>query len=265
MRYVTRLYRVVFARPFFRRFNSYLFHLALHGLGVLNYENDSVSGERHLVEILLPKVISKPSPVLFDVGANVGRYSAMLLRRFPAALIHAFEPHPTNYARLVANEFPAQQVKCNNIAIGATKGFLTLYDRADNDGSELASVHEAAITEFHDQASVAIEVAVETLDDIALREGITYIDFLKIDTEGHELAVLSGASRLLREKKIGHIQFEFNALHVYSRVFFRDFRIILYNYDLYRLLPAGLLALDSNVTMTEIFAFQNILAIPKGS
>jgi len=42
-------------------------------------------------------------------------------------------------------------------------------------------------------------VRVETLDDIAAKEGVEYIDFLKIDTEGHELAVLSGASRLLRE------------------------------------------------------------------
>jgi len=104
---------------------------------------------------------------------------------------------------------------------------------------------------------------VETLDDIAAKEGVEYIDFLKIDTEGHELAVLSGASRLLREHRIGYIQFEFNALHVYSRAFFRDFRNILSDYELYRLLPKGLLPLGTSVTSTEIFGFQNILAAPK--
>jgi hypothetical protein len=101
------------------------------------------------------------------------------------------------------------------------------------------------------------------LDDVAANEGVEYIDFLKIDTEGHELAVLSGGSRLLREKRIGHIQFEFNALHVFSRAFFRDFRNILSDYELYRLLPKGLLPLDTSITSTEIFGFQNILAVPK--
>jgi hypothetical protein len=67
----------------------------------------------------------------------------------------------------------------------------------------------------------------------------------------------------LRESRIGYIQFEFNALHVFSRAFFRDFRIALHDYDLYRLLPRGLLPLNANVTMTEIFGFQNILAVPK--
>jgi hypothetical protein len=140
---------------------------------------------------------------------------------------------------------------------------LLLHDRADYDGSERASLHAAAISEFHHQQSVATTVPVESLDEVAAREGVAYIDYLKIDTEGHELAVLAGASRLLREGKIRYIQFEFNALNVFSRSFFRDFRNTLCDYDLWRLLPGGLLPLDDNVITTEIFAFQNILAVPK--
>src|ERR1019366_4019621 len=169
----------------------------------------------------------------------------MLLEHFPTAFVHAFEPHPRNYLRLLGNAFPAHRVKCHNTAIGDSKSSLTLYDHADNVGSSHASLYEATITEFHEHSAVATKVPVETLDDVAMREGVTYIDFLKIDTEGHEFAVLCGASRLLRENRIGHIQFEFNALHVFSRVFFRDFRNILSSYDLYRLLPKGLLPLDA--------------------
>jgi FkbM family methyltransferase len=256
-------YRFVFARPLFQKLNLRLFYLALHGLGVLNFQNDKVSGERYLVRSWLPKAIARPDPVFFDVGANVGHYTQMLLRQFPAAFIHAFEPHPRNYRSLVANAFPANRAKCHNIALGESGGFLTLYDHADNDGSQHASLHQATLTEFHGQAAVASTVPVATLDDIAEREGLEYLDFLKIDTEGHELAVLCGASRMLREGRIGHIQFEFNALHVYSRAFFRDFRNVLSGYDLYRLLPRGLLPLDDNVTATEIFGYQNVLAIPR--
>ena len=263
MRIVSALHRAIFARPSFQKLNSRLFYLALHGLGVLNYQNASISGERYLLSKWLPRAISGPNPVFFDVGANDGQYCEMLLEHFPTAFVHAFEPHPKSYSTLVGKAFPANRAKCHNIAIGASKGFLPLYDHADNVGSSHASLYEATITEFHEHSAVATTVPVETLDELAMREGVTYINFLKIDTEGHELAVLSGASRLLRENRIGYIQFEFNALHVFSRVFFRDFRNILSNYDLYRLLPKGLLTLDANITMTEIFAFQNILAVSK--
>jgi FkbM family methyltransferase len=257
------VYRLVFARPRFQKLNLRLFYLALHGLGILNYQNDQVSGERYLIRSWLPKTIAGSTPVFFDVGANVGHYTQMLLRQFPAAFIHAFEPHPANYRSLVANAFPANRAKCHNIALGEASGSLILYDYADHDGSQHASLHEATLTEFYGQTAVATTVSVETLDDIVEREGIDYLDFLKIDTEGHELAVLRGASRMLREGRIGHIQFEFNALQVYSRAFFRDFRKVLSSYDLYRLLPRGLLPLDDNVTATELFGYQNVLAIPK--
>jgi FkbM family methyltransferase len=264
MRLVSKLHRVVFARPIFHKFNLRLFYLALHGLGVLNYQNDEISGERYLIRTWLPKAIGgRKNPVFLDVGANVGHYSAMLLEQFPTAFIHAFEPHPKNYSRLIGNAFPVQRAKCHNVAIGESKGSLTLYDYAANDGSQHASLYEATITEFNDRAAVGTTVPVETLDEVAANEGIAYIDFLKIDTEGHELAVLAGASQLLRDGRIGHIQFEFNALHVFSRAFFRDFRKILHTHSFYRLLPKGLLPLDANITTTEIFAFQNIVAVPK--
>ncbi len=258
-------HRMVFARPAFQKLNSRLLYLALHGLGVLNYQNDTVSGERYLLGKWLPRVIRRPQPVFFDVGANNGDYSRLLVERFPAAFVHAFEPHPKNYSRFLQQAFAPDRVKCHNIALGDAKSSLTLYDHAANAGSTHASMYEATISEFHHDASVGTTVPVDTLDEVALREDVSYIDFLKIDTEGHELAVLAGASRLLRENRIGYIQFEFNALHVYSRVFFRDFRAMLPNYELFRLLPRGLLPLDTNVTFTEIFAFQNILAVPRNT
>ncbi len=253
----------MFARPMFQKLNSALFYLSLHGLGVLNWQDDEISGERYLLRTWLPKAISGRHLVFFDVGANVGHYSEMMLECFPTAFVHAFEPHPRNYLHLLERAIPGHRAKCHNIAIGQSSSSMTLYDHADNDGSQHASLHEATITEFHEHSAAATQVRVATLDDVAATEGVEYIDFLKIDTEGHELAVLAGASRLLNERRIGHIQFEFNALHVFSRAFFRDFRNILPDYEFYRLLPKGLLPLGTNITSTEIFGFQNILAVPK--
>jgi len=256
------IYRWVFARRKLRRVNLTLFEMSLRGLGILNCENDKVSGEKYLITKVLPAVVENDNPVFFDVGANVGDYSTLLLSSFPDAIIHAFEPHPKNYSYL-QKIVSSNNLKSHNIALGKATGKLTLYDRADYDGSSHASLYEAVISEIHKQAIVTFTVAVETLDNFAEREKITYIDFLKVDTEGSELAVLQGASNLLENSNIGCILFEFNEMNIVSRVFFRDFRKILHDFDLYRLLPNGLLHLDDSPLSTELFAYQNIIALPK--
>ncbi|MCP4415634.1 MAG: FkbM family methyltransferase, partial [Chloroflexi bacterium] len=246
----------------FKKLNLTLFHLSLRGLGILNTENDKVSGERYLITTILPKVIKNDCPLFFDIGANIGNYSLTLLDYFPKAFIHTFEPHPKNYSRL-KERMPSNKVKSHNVAIGESEGKLTLYDRSDRDGSTHASLYEAVISELHRQESVTLEVAVETLDSFVEREGISYIDFMKIDTEGNELAVLQGASNLIEQERIGCIHFEFNEMNIISKVFFRDFRKTLSQYRLFRLLPSDLLPLNKHPLTTELFAYQNILALPK--
>ena len=108
-----------------------------------------------------------------------------------------------------------------------------------------------------------------TLDAYARENGVRRIALLKVDTEGNEYKVLLGARELLRSGAIAAIQFEFNEMNVASRVFVRDFLDLLPNYDMYRLLPRGLLRIDPYIPVySEIFGFQNIVAIrrdPPGS
>ncbi|MFQ5571565.1 MAG: FkbM family methyltransferase [Rhodothermales bacterium] len=254
------LYATLFASPRWAGFNRLLLRCGLRGLGVNNYENDTISGEHYLIERILPRLIERDTPLFLDIGAHTGAYTRVLGRRFPQATIHAFEPHPRNFERLRASNVPGATY--HNVALGAEDAVLMLYDRADQDGSEHASLHEAVISDLHRQPATRVEITVRTLDEVALEENLTFIDFMKIDTEGHELAVLRGASSLLARGAIGCIQFEFNEMHTVSRSFFRDFRLLLSTYDLYRLLPRGLLKLGTVPLLTELYAYQNILAVP---
>ena len=260
-RSVSTVYRWMFARPIFRKFNTLLFRLSLRGLGILNYENSNISGEKYLIKKILLKVIRKKTPVFFDVGANVGNYTISLLETYPSAEVHVFEPHPGNFSALKSN-LSTYNAKLYNFALGDTQDQLILYDRADHEnGSSHASLHEAVISEIHQQDTLQFSVSVETLDEICKKENIREIDFLKIDTEGNELAVLNGAKKLLKENKIMCIHFEFNEMNIVSRTFFRDFRKLLHNHKFYRLLPHGLILLDDYPLATELFAYQNILAV----
>ncbi len=236
-------------------------NLSFRGLGILNYENSNVSGENCFINNKLPQYISSNSPVIFDVGANVGCYSEAVLKRFPNAQLFAFEPHPVNFQRL--KERLHGNARLFNQAMGNKNGLGTLYDLCDAEGSEHASFYEDVISKIHGKKATHYQVHLETLDDFCRIHQVENIAFLKIDTEGHEFAVLEGAKKLLDTRAIECIQFEFNEMNRVSRVCLSDFQELLKDYDLYRLLPGGLLKLDERITRVEVFAFQNIVAIAK--
>ena len=250
-------YANLFARKRFVRLNRFLYQLALRGLGVLNYQNDVVSGEDHFVRELL-RGIAKP--VVLDVGANRGDYSLLVLAANPNARILAFEPHPETFRALSKHVVP-RGVEVINAACGKASGHMVLYDYLSQ-GSSHASLYEGVIEEIHHRNAQAINVEVLDLDTFASEHGIEKIDLLKIDTEGHELEVLGGANRLIEEGRIRAIQFEFNEMNVISRTFFRDFYNRLPGYVLHRMLRDGLIPLpEYSSALCEIFAFQNIAAI----
>lgn len=74
-----------------------MFNLAIRGLGILNYQSSYLSGETAWLKRTLSGIVR---PTVFDVGANVGKYTAEVISVSPSALVYAFEPHPKNVARL---------------------------------------------------------------------------------------------------------------------------------------------------------------------
>jgi FkbM family methyltransferase len=228
----------------------------------MNYYDHVVSGEDFFVSNLLPRIVRSNSPVFFDVGANWGEYSLMLAKKFPNAKIFAFEPHPENYKILVESKI--RNLIPVELALSNVSGHVSLYDLGGADGSTHASLYQDVIAEIHhQQAEVEFTVKTDTINSFVALNNIDCIDFLKIDTEGNELSILQGSQHLLRQNRIGAIQFEFNEMNVYSGSFLRGFSRLLENFVLYRLLPRGLLPLPDSPLLTELFGFQNILAIPK--
>jgi hypothetical protein len=77
--------------------------------------------------------------------------------------------------------------------------------------------------------------------------------------------VLHGAEGLLKTGRIKIIQFEFNEMNLVSRVFMRDFVELLQDYKFFRLLPSGMLSLSYTPLTSELFAYQNIIAISRAA
>lgn len=255
------IYAFVFSRTYFVKWNRWLFNASIRGLGILNFKNDVVSGEHHFLKKYLS---SCQNPTVVDVGANEGLFSADVWAVNRDAHVFAFEPHPQTYARLLAHSSGQKNFTAINAACGSEAGQLVLYDYVGSAGTGHASLHAGIIEEIHKGKSEQHVVNVMDLDTFATDNGISLIHLLKIDAEGHELEVLKGAGNLLREKRILAIQLEFNEMNVVSGVFFKDFCDLLPNYKFYRMLRNGLVALDPYSPLRcELFAFQNIVALPR--
>lgn len=251
------VYQTLFGRKFFYKFNQLLYLFSLRGLGILNYKNDRQSGEANFIK---HQVSNIKTGVIFDVGANVGAYSKLIKKLNQHIEIFAFEPHPTTYQKLVSN-VKIYGVNTYNVGVGSIEGTLKLYDYANDDGSEHASLYKNVIEKIHHGESVCHEVKIISLDAFAIEHKINSVSLLKIDTEGHELEVLKGFEAYIKANKIDMIHFEFNEMNIASGVCFKDFWDILPNYNFFRMLPDGLVEIKKySPIFCEIYAYQNIVA-----
>ena len=258
-RWLKATYRRLFARKWLYPFHLWLHRVALAGMGILNYEDFAASGEDHFLANELERRV-RPVEVVVDVGAHEGAYSSRARSLWPTARILSFEPNPRTFERLVRRAeldgFVAINQGCSN-----REGMVELFDLAGQEGSSHASVYREVVEHSHGSGITAVAASVTSLDAFASREGLERIDLLKIDAEGHELHVLLGAKRLIAEGRINAIHFEFNEMNAFSGVHFRDFFELLRDFELYRLLPAGMVELAAyRPVELEIFAFQNIVA-----
>lgn len=234
-----------------QRFYQRLHKVSLRGMGY-GLDSPSTSGEL----AFLDRLAHVPMDVIIDAGANRGVWAAEARRRWPAAEIHAFEPAAETFAMLRASV--GDCVVCCNAALGDTAGTAVLHHVPGLDG--LASLHHRDLASHGMEMSRSETVNVLRLDDYCSASGIARVDLLKMDVEGHELSVLSGASSLLAEGRIERIQFEFGGSNIDSRSYLRDFvRLLEGDFHLSRIVTDGQVPLVYNEQM-EIFVTTNFIA-----
>ena len=240
-----------------------MMEITYNNIGILKYQDATVSGERFLVTRILKKNLDGIlHPIIFDVGANLGEYSNLLAKEFPKSTIYAFEPNPRTFSQLIEKSNNA--IKCVNVGLGAEEKKGKIFTYADNLTTTHASIYREVFEVFNKRDDITeVDIQLTTLDLFCAQENISNIDFLKIDTEGHELDVLKGAAKMLSLGQIKIIQFEFGECDVFSRVFLRDIYTALENYNIYRLDSQRLIPLFKYNSTNEIFRFQNFVAVNK--
>lgn len=128
--------------------------------------------------------------LMLDVGANRGMYAAAALR-FSKGVV-AFEPQP-HLAALMRKCLPnaVEVVEC---AVSDKTGVATLFVPLDPRGhAEARIVGGSEGSQRNEQAGVPRQVPIVSLDETVDRP----VGLIKIDVEGHEIAVLRGADGII--------------------------------------------------------------------
>ncbi|GAB4036834.1 FkbM family methyltransferase [Spirosoma gilvum] len=165
----------------------------------------------------LRQVIRQPNPLCFDVGANQGQTIQLLQQCFANPVIHAFEPASKTFNALTSQSF-GPNVSLHQLAFGEQAGTAEFRNYEQSELSSFLAVNpdKSENIFFGEQVASVESVTVETLDSFCAAQGIAKIDLLKIDTQGFELPVLRGATRLLTEKRIGALLLELNFAPIYE-------------------------------------------------
>lgn len=219
----------------------------------LDGSNDiSTNGER----IVQRAASSDPAPVVLDVGAHFGEWSTSLLEQSGTPpRLHCFEPSRSSWER--ASESLAGRASVHQFGLSDKPG-----------SAELVVVHEGAgsnsVVPFTDgRGSGRTElIELSTVDRFCRQNKLEHVTLLKIDAEGHDLAVLRGSQEMLSKKGISLVQFEYNARWIDARCFLLDAFILLqgYGYDLGKVTPRGIETYDRWHPELESFREANYLA-----
>ncbi len=142
-----------------------------------------------------------PARDAIDVGGNVGFFSVLMAEALPGRRVLAIEPTPGAHARLVANVarngVAERVVVFNGVAAEDTaERTMQVIDGMEEYASLGSLVHQAVAG----QAGSAVAVAASTVDALVEAHGLTP-GFIKIDVEGAELSVLTGARETLRRHR----------------------------------------------------------------
>jgi FkbM family methyltransferase len=194
---------------------------------------------------------------VFDVGANVGEWSLLVNGLRPEASVYSFEPVGATYQKLASQNFN-QNTKLYNLALGDSVGETEFFINADD--STLNSAYNR-----NDNRGASEKVKMDTVDNFCMVNKIEKIDFLKIDVEGYELAVLRGAKKMIADHKIGVVQFEYGGTYIDAHILLKDVFVLFQfeGYAVYKIYSHQVIKHDYNHVL-ENFQYANYIAVAPG-
>lgn len=216
---------------------------------------------------LLSKVLS-PGAVFVDVGANIGLYSLAAARLVgEAGRVVAFEPSPRERATLFDNlaRNRLARVVVDERALGAVENARAVLHLADDQHGGQNTLGSVVYDNVRLVADAEVEVT--TLDSALSGHGLEEVRVIKIDVEGAEFAVLSGARETLgRLRPVLMLELQQESLLAQGSSAPEVVELLSgLGYDVYRYAHKGDEGLLRRLDDSETTVAQDVVAVPAES
>jgi FkbM family methyltransferase len=155
-----------------------------------------------------------PGSIVYDVGANIGIDALVAAERHDGAVrVVAIEPFPANFASLVKNIILnklEERVTALPFGLGRTTGLMRYNWANARPGGALHSFGEIIKPRTGEvmPAFAHHQCICYRLDDLVKLPGLPFPSHIKIDVDGTELDVLTGAHDVLRDRRCRALQVE---------------------------------------------------------
>jgi FkbM family methyltransferase len=144
----------------------------------------------------------KERDIVVDIGAHIGLYTIMASKHVgPNGKIVAIEANPDNFEMLNRNVKLNQLTNVTNLncAVYSRETKIKLY--LAGEGSNRTKYNTLIAERANEGKEKFVEVNADTLDHLMQLQGISEINWIKIDVEGAEYEVLKGASNIISHSK----------------------------------------------------------------
>ena len=173
------------------------------------------NGELRVLRTLLD---THPS-CLLDVGANVGEWTMLVSKLEPECVVHAFEPVPSTYEKLLQNVAALANVVPNGYGLSSEEAVIPMMVSGNPSDS---TAFKIAGLRYHDEHyRNTVECRVRRACDYIAENHLDRVDFVKIDVEGMDLRVIRGFGEQL--DCVRALQFEYGVFNISSHDLLADF------------------------------------------
>ena len=158
-------------------------------------------------EIIKNDLIKNQKNIFFDVGAYIGIITLVFNKYCNKGTeIHSFEPFRKNFLRLKENINlnKISSIYLNNQALGDKKELVTLEDPKDPGMTKIVKKNFDNV-----KGSLHHDISSDSLESYVLKNNISNINLIKIDTEGYDYKVLKGSKNLLKNNQIDYLIVEY--------------------------------------------------------
>lgn len=138
--------------------------------------------------------IIRPGMTVVDIGAHIGYFTRIFSKLAgKRGKVLALEADPFIFALLKKNVHRRSNVAVRQVAVSDTEGTVDFYHSDEKSGC--GSTVEKLPASFK---KTKLAVPADSLDSLLHKQGITRVDFIKMDIEGGEPRALSGMRKTLR-------------------------------------------------------------------